>query len=102
MRIPNQIQIAGILYRVEMVDGFSHDDALLGQIDYVRCTININSKPCEQVQFESLIHEVLHGVVVATGEFDHNEKDIEAQGRLLSQVIKQLLNSNDVDASRSN
>ncbi len=69
--LPNEVNILGVRYKVEYVDNPAEVDifkreSLWGQIDYWTRSIRIyRSNRCQEDVWESLIHEVLHGIVTA-------------------------------------
>jgi|SRR3990172_389949 len=86
---PNKVNILGIEYSITYLDKPSDVDiykreSLWGQIDYWTRTIRIydNGRPEEDI-FQTVLHEVLHGVAEALklelrkGE-KHNELDLIA------------------------
>ena len=86
---PKKVNIIGIEYAVEYVDKPSDvdiykRDSMWGQIDYWTRTIRVydNGRPVEDV-FQTLLHEVLHGIANAlkldlAKEENHDEIDILA------------------------
>lgn len=68
MKKPAEINILGINYKVEYVDNPSDVDiykreSLWGQIDYWTRTIRIyDNGRCAQDIWNSILHEVLHGI----------------------------------------
>lgn len=68
MKRPNEVNILGIIYQIQYVDNPAEVDirkreSLWGQIDYWTRTIRIYSKdrPEEDI-WETILHEVLHGI----------------------------------------
>ena len=59
-----------------------------GSCDYANCQINISTDVCEQMQFNSLIHELLHACLYEIGSDLHQDEQLtEALGNMLAQVI---------------
>ena len=60
-----------------------------GAIDYAKCKIKIDNKElCKQMQFNALIHEILHGCLYEIGsELHKDEQFTEALSNMLTQVI---------------
>ena len=59
-----------------------------GLCDYAQCKILIDTEICEQMQFNSLIHELVHAVLYEMGNKLHtNEPFTEALSNMLAQVI---------------
>jgi hypothetical protein len=90
--LPAEVNIMGIVYKVEYVDKPSEVDifkreSLWGQIDYWTRTIRVyaNNRTREDI-WQTIIHEVLHGIandlhlkfLDASDKEKHNELDILA------------------------
>ena len=66
--IPNNVIICGIPHKVELVADYFDTDIHFGQIDYAKAEIRINKNATPELQMQSLFHEILHGILVLTGE----------------------------------
>jgi hypothetical protein len=88
---PDRVNIFGKEYKIIYCDKAGDVDkdgyaALWGQIDYWTCTIRIydNGELPDEAIFESIIHEILHGVAVDlklkcfNGDEGHNELQLVA------------------------
>ena len=65
-----EVNICGIKHKViECQDNFDNDTHM-GQIDYGKCQIKINSEIPKQLKEATLCHEILHGIFVHIGRED--------------------------------
>lgn len=70
------VKICGIPHKVVFVDDcFDSDATHMGQIDYGKCLIKINKSIPAELQEATLIHEILHGVLVHIGRHDLAEDE---------------------------
>jgi hypothetical protein len=87
---PGQVNILGVEYRIAYVDNPAEVDihkreSLWGQIDYWTRTIRVydNGRPTEDI-WQTLLHEVLHGIAEAlhlkalTDSANHDQLDLVA------------------------
>ena len=66
--IPEVVNICGIPHRVILCeDGFTGDGRHLGEISYLNCEIRINKNMPETLQRQTLIHEMVHGMLFMQG-----------------------------------
>ena len=97
MKIPKQIEIAGIVYDIEIV---KPDDPKLdygrqmGLQDPKSCSIFLEHRLNEQVEAQVFIHEITHAILdalqISDREIMLDERFVESFSQLLHQVIKQL------------
>ena len=60
-----------------------------GYIDVSQCKISIDNTNCDQIQFNSLIHEIVHGCLYEIGnDLFNNEPFVESLSNIIVQVIK--------------
>ena len=65
--IPTKINICGVPHDIRCCpDNFSADSHF-GEIDYTHAIIRINGDMPEPLQMQTIIHEWLHGALVALG-----------------------------------
>jgi hypothetical protein len=89
MNIPETIKILGIPYTVKEVPFISRDSATLGQIDYWQQEIKLVSGLKPELKEQTLLHEVIHGILQALGlNFeDENEKIVQSMASALHQFV---------------
>ncbi|MBQ0005110.1 MAG: ImmA/IrrE family metallo-endopeptidase [Clostridiales bacterium] len=89
MKFEGKVNICGIPHRVveckDMFDGDCH----FGQIEFKTAEIRINAELTPEVKYETLCHEIVHGVLVHTGYTDltGDEKFVQAMGNAISQTF---------------
>ena len=83
--IPKTINIGPHTFKVELRKMDEH----YGNFDMGKLQISIEKDIPQSLQEETLIHEILHGIQELTGT-EQKEKQVQAQGVLFYQVIKQL------------
>lgn len=108
------IKIAGVDYKVEVVDGFDmsesekhgfirdgHDPEEMvkwGEASYHESAIRLWSGLSEEKKKQTLIHEMLHAVFHEAGYDEDNEEEVNR----LSIVLHQVLKDNDFSFIRAN
>ncbi len=89
IRRPMRIEILGLDYEVEFVDGYSREEELRGRIIFTEGKIKIDSKLSEDQKKETLLHKILHGIAEGAGIEDKlNEKTIHVLSRTLYSLFK--------------
>lgn len=88
--IPEKVMICGIPHNVELCSDDFDMDIHLGQIDYVRANIKINKNATPEMQEQSLIHEMLHGMFVMIGRGDLSTDETLVQS-LASAIYQSFL-----------
>lgn len=84
-----KIEILGLDYEVEFVDGYSREEELRGRIIFTEGKIKIDSKLSDDQKKETLLHEILHGIAEGAGIEDRlNEKTIHVLSRTLYSLFK--------------
>ena len=74
------IKICGIPYTViECDDCFNTDAKHFGNVDFLKAEIRINKDMAEAVKTETLVHEVVHAVLVHIGRSDLSEYETFVQ-----------------------
>ena len=74
------IAICGIPYTVtECEDHFDADGKHFGQVDFLKAEIHINKDMAEAVKEESLVHEIVHAILVHIGRSDLSEDETFVQ-----------------------
>ena len=62
-----KLKILATEYKVEEVEQIDKYQRLLGQIEYTEQTIKIDKNISEDMKKETLIHEILHGILEKLG-----------------------------------
>lgn len=75
MNFPNKIKIGGLVYTVEVTENMCSDHA--AEIDYNRQILKVRPDYHPQKTWQSLWHEIIHGILSNLGYFDHNEKQVD-------------------------
>lgn len=84
-----KIKVGGIYYDVEYKELLSESDTQLGWCRYDKARIEINNTVNEQVQEQTLIHELTHAIVREAGIDDEIDEDnINKIGLILHQVLR--------------
>lgn len=74
------IKICGIPYTViECYDSFDANAKHFGHVDFLEAEIRINKDMAEAVKTESLVHEIVHAVLVHIGRSDLSEDETFVQ-----------------------
>ena len=71
-------------------DKFQIDDVKFGYIDYQNAKIYINSNVAEEIQAETLCHEIIHGILFHIGRQEMSDDEILVQA--LANAINQSFN----------
>ena len=72
-KMPARIKVGHMVYKVEPCETMS--GLLLGEIDYEKQTIQIKTSVASDIQRETLVHELIHSVLLHTGELDKNNDE---------------------------
>lgn len=86
--LPNEIDVAGIRYKVNQVEGLAAELGLGGQILYEKGIIKIDADMCQDKKEQVLVHEMLHSIFNEAGYDEHEEEMINRIGVVLYQVLK--------------
>ena len=74
------ITICGIPYTViECGDSFNADAKHFGNVDFLKAEIRINKDMAEAVKQETLVHEIVHAILVHIGRADLSEDETFVQ-----------------------
>jgi len=60
MKIPKQVKVGGIWYKVKMVKGLKEQISADGEYSPIENTISIDSEISKEAQVVTFIHEILH------------------------------------------
>lgn len=83
LRLPKQLKIGGITYKIELIDGLAD----CGSTDFNRQIILINKGQTEDRQLSALYHEVIE-VFNEMGDLDLKHQTIQTLESFAFQVIK--------------
>ena len=76
-----KVNICGIMHEiVECEDSFTSDAIHFGEIDYKACKIKIDKNMSVEAQEETIIHEMVHGMLVHLGYTEKSEDETFVQG----------------------
>lgn len=65
-----KVNVCGILHDVVEVETNLGNDGSLGLITYAKAMIEVNKDQSEECKIETLIHEMVHGMLVHIGRED--------------------------------
>ena len=81
----DKVSIFGIPHTVRYApDNFKTGDTHFGEIDFAKCEIIINRDMPEEAQRETLIHEIVHGMLVMIGRNDLSDDETLVQSLALA------------------
>lgn len=78
--LPEKVTILGLEYKVEEVEVVDMQEALWGKIDYENLSIRIDASLSDARKQQTLLHEVLHGILEELGYRKLNEDENAVQG----------------------
>lgn len=88
---PKHVNICGLSHEIIYEeDKFQIDDVKFGYIDYQNAKIYINSNATEEIQVETLCHEIIHGILFHIGRQEMSDDEILVQA--LANAINQSFN----------
>ena len=93
MKIKN-LKIMGSNYKIEEVEQIDKWQRLLGQIDYINQTIKIDKNIPEDLKMDTLIHEIIHGVLDKLGYVEINSDEQKVNG--IANALFAVLKDNDL------
>lgn len=85
-----QITICGIPYKIVPTKDVFDVDTHLGQINYITGEIRVNEKLQGEILYETLAHEIVHGILMYIGyeKESQNEQFVQALGNAINQTFK--------------
>lgn len=86
--LPNEIDVAGIIYETKEVDGLAIKHDQWGKIYYDDCLIEIDSNMTDERKQQTFTHEMLHAIFAEAGYSEHDEEMITRVSNVLYQVLK--------------
>lgn len=92
MKIPQKVNIGGIIYKVKLISGTPKNDLqernYLGRIDHCKCEITLEKDADKQVIESTFIHEIAHGLEYKF-KMEIAEDDIDRIANGFYQVLKE-------------
>ena len=79
MKLPKEIKILGLTYKIEEVAVVNKTEALWGQIDHQEQVIKIDADMSDERKGQTFMHELLHGVLAELGYDELNENENAVQ-----------------------
>lgn len=76
----NTVNICGIPHKIILCEDSFNTDLHFGQIDYAKCEIKINKDLPKEAAEETLVHEILHGILVHLGYTEDAQNETYIQG----------------------
>ena len=64
-----KITICGIPYKIVPTEDVFDVDTHLGQINYIKGEIRVNEKLQGEILYETLAHEIIHGIMKLSTEY---------------------------------
>ncbi len=94
----SKVTILGIPYQIEEVDRIENQsDTVLGMILYAEQKIKIRASLPKELKEQTLIHEIIHGILENLGEHDLNNNERLVQS--LAATVYQIIQSNAISFS---
>jgi hypothetical protein len=85
MKIPKKFTLAGIKWTVEETNTIAE----MGHCDPNTARIRLRKDLTPQMKAATFCHELQHAIRFTTGNYEHNEVEVDAQGNLLYQFLEQ-------------
>lgn len=82
------VKIGGLTYEVTKKPDLQGSDGNWGQIQYKKLEISLDDSLPEQLEDQTLIHEIVHGILFEAGYPNHEEDQANRIGLVLYQVLK--------------
>ena len=81
------VKIGGPTYTVKKVSDLQGKEGDWGRIQYKTQEITLDDSLKEQLEDQTLIHEITHGILVEAGYVEHEEEQADRIGKILYQVL---------------
>jgi hypothetical protein len=90
MDIPRYLKVGPFNYTVELHDGYWNKDDIrvYGEVDERSATINLDVDASPEVIRDSIVHEVIHAILLM---YDRDDEDLV---RLLAPMLLQIIRDN--------
>ena len=83
----DKVKIGGIVYEIEKITDLQGKTGEWGHIEYKTCRIVLDDSASQQIEDQTLIHEITHGILVEAGYINHEEEQADRIGKILYQVL---------------
>lgn len=81
------VKIGGIVYEVSKEPDLQGKSGEWGHIEYKTGKIVLDDSTSQQIEDQTLIHEITHGILVEAGYGQHEEEQADRIGKILYQVL---------------
>ena len=81
------VKIGGLVYEVSKESDLQGKTEDWGRIEYKTGKIVLDDSQSRQIEDQTLIHELTHGILVEAGYADHEEEQADRIGKILYQVL---------------
>ncbi|TKC15687.1 ImmA/IrrE family metallo-endopeptidase [Robertmurraya kyonggiensis] len=86
--VPNKVNIAGIEYMVNQVEGLAEEQEVQGQVFYHKGLIKIDANMTEDKKEQTFVHEMFHAIMEEAGFQEQEEETVSRLSNVLYQVLK--------------
>lgn len=90
MEILKKVDILGIPYEIKEVETIDKGTLIIGQINYLEQIILLDKSLPKEKKEQTLLHEILHGILSALGYDDINDDEhlVQSISSALYQVLR--------------
>jgi hypothetical protein len=81
------VKIGGLVYEVSKESDLQGKSGEWGHIEYKKGKIVLDDFASQQIEDQTLIHEITHGILVEAGYIEHEEEQADRIGKILYQVL---------------
>lgn len=83
------VDICGIPHKIVEKEYIEGDGCVLGEIEYRSCTISLRKDQTPEMYTQTLIHEIVHGMLVLIGRNDlsNDETFVQSLALAISQTF---------------
>lgn len=81
------VKIGGLIYEVSKESDLQGKTEEWGHIEYKTGKIVLDDSQSQQIEDQTLIHEITHGILVEAGYAQHEEEQADRIGKILYQVL---------------
>ncbi|MDG3136717.1 hypothetical protein [Streptococcus suis] len=81
------VKIGGLTYAVTKKSDLQGTNGNWGQIQYKKLEISLDDSLPEQLEDQTLIHEIVHGILAEAGYTNHEQDQANRIGLVLYQVL---------------
>lgn len=81
------VKIGGLVYEVSKESDLQGKTEEWGHIEYKKGKIVLDDSQSQQIEDQTLIHEITHGILVESGYVNHEEEQADRIGKILYQVL---------------